>query len=167
MDTVLAALQEIFTPEGGWRVQLVVRVVLSTVLLFAFIVLLARSFGTRTFSSFTTYDFLTNVAAGSLMATAIVGRSIVEASLALLVLVVLQFLVSGASARWAAVRDSADNDPVVLVEHGSVREGAMRAARISSAILEQHLRQAGVRSVDQVHLAVLESGGSISVITKS
>lgn len=166
MDTVLAALQEILTPEGGWRAQLVVRVMLSTLLLFTFIVLLARTFGTRTFSSFTTYDFLTNVAAGSLVASAILGRSIIEASLALFVLVVLQFLVSGASARWSPVQDAADNDPVVLVEHGQRRDRAMRSSRVSPAILDQHLRQAGVRTVDDVHLAVLESGGTISVITR-
>lgn len=73
MDTLVSALLEILTPEGGWSAHLIVRVGLSTVLLFLFIVLLARAFGTRTFSFFTSYDFLTNVAAGSLVASAILG----------------------------------------------------------------------------------------------
>lgn len=149
MDTIASALLEILTPEAGWSAQLVVRVTLSTVLLFTFILVLARTFGTRTFASFTSYDFLTNVAAGSLVASAILGRSIVEASLALLVLVLLQFVVSGG----------------ILVERGVIQERAMRRARVSRAILDQHVRQAGLDDVGGVRLAVLESGGSISVLT--
>ena len=164
MDTIASALLEILTPEAGWSAQLVVRVTLSIVLLFTFILVLARTFGTRTFASFTSYDFLTNVASGSLVASAILGRSIVEASLALLVLVLLQFVVSGGSARWRGAQDAADNDPVVLVERGVIQERAMRRARVSRAILDQHVRQAGLDDVGGVRLAVLESGGSISVL---
>ncbi|PJI51934.1 hypothetical protein CTI14_51100, partial [Methylobacterium radiotolerans] len=53
MDVILSALSDLLTPEGGWRVQLLVRIVLSTVLLFAYVLLLARTFGARTFANFT------------------------------------------------------------------------------------------------------------------
>ncbi|GGL85283.1 hypothetical protein GCM10010840_24020 [Deinococcus aerolatus] len=152
------------TPENGWSVRLVVRIMLSTALLFGYIVVLARTFGARTFATFTSYDFLTNVAAGSLVASAILGKSVVESSLSLLVLVGLQAVVSGLSARSERAQRVFDNGPVVLVERGQIRREAMRRARVSDAILQEELRQAGVNSVEGVAFAVLESGGRISVL---
>ena len=167
MDIFFAALTELLTPEGGWQAKLLVRILLSTVILFAYVILLARTFGSRTFATFTSYDFLTNVAAGSLVASAILGKSIVEASLSLLVLVTLQALVSAWSARSERAQHAFDNGPVVLVENGVMRREAMKAARVSEAILQQNLRAAGVEGLEAVKFAVLESGGSISVIKGS
>ena len=164
MDVFLAALSDMLTPQSGWKTELVVRIFLSSLLLFAYIVLLARTFGSRTFAQFTSYDFLTNVAAGSLVASAITGKSVVEASLALLVLVCLQALVSAWSARSAWAQALFDNEPVLLVEHGRLRQEAMKRARVSPALLQQNLRAAGVTELSEVKFAVLESGGKISVV---
>ena len=164
LDTAWTELLNILTPEGGWTMNLVVRTMLSTTLLLGYVVLLARTFGARTFASFTSFDFLTNVAAGSLVASAILGKSIVEASLSLLVLVLLQSGVSTWSARSEAAQRLFDNEPVILVENGVLREAAMKKARVSAAMLEQHLRSAGVTDLSEVKFAVLESGGKISVV---
>ncbi|CAM3572356.1 DUF421 domain-containing protein [Deinococcus frigens] len=164
MELLWNVFIDLLTPENGWSVRLVVRIILSTALLFGYIVVLARTFGSRTFATFTSYDFLTNVAAGSLVASAILGKSIVESSLSLLVLVGVQASVSAVSARSKRAREFFDNGPVVLVERGQIRREAMRRARISDAILHEQLRQAGVNSVDGVAFAVLESGGRISVL---
>ena len=164
MELFWTVLKDLLTPENGWSLELVVRISLSTALLFGYIFILARSFGTRTFATFTSYDFLTNVAAGSLVASAILGKSIVESSLSLLVLVGLQWMVSALSARSQRAQRTFDNGPVVLVERGQIRQEAMRHARVSEAILYEELRQAGANSVDGVAFAVLESGGRISVL---
>lgn len=166
MDIFLSALAQLLTPEGGWRAELLTRIVLSTLLLFGYVVLLARTFGSRTFASFTSYDFLTNVAAGSLVASAILGKSIVEASLSLLVLVSLQYGVSAWSACSEGAQRLFDNEPVILVENGVLREAAMKIARVSPAILKQRLRSAGLTDFSEVKFAVLESGGQISVVKR-
>ena len=145
--------------------RFVLRVVLSTMLLYAYVVVLARLFGSRSFASFTSYDFLTNVAAGSLVASAIMGQNIVEGSLGLAVLVILQALVSGGAARWRWLSRASDNAPVVLVAHDQVQDRAMRRARVTRAILAQHMRRAGALSLNEVRFAVLESGGQISIVT--
>ncbi|CAM3295313.1 DUF421 domain-containing protein [Deinococcus saxicola] len=164
MELLWTVLKDLLTPENGWSVQLVVRIALSTLLLFGYIIVLARTFGARTFATFTSYDFLTNVAAGSLVASAILGKSIVESSLSLLVLVGVQATVSAISARSERAQEFFDNGPVVLVERGQIRREAMRRARVSDAILSEELRRAGVNSVGGVAFAVLESGGRISVL---
>ncbi|GAA3608905.1 hypothetical protein GCM10022199_10820 [Marihabitans asiaticum] len=165
MDVVLQAVQDVLTPLGGWSMALVVKIVAATLLMLAYIVVLARTFGTRTFSSFTSYDFLTNVAAGSLVASAVLGPSIAPAAIALLVLVIAQMVISAAGARSRTVQDLVDNDPVVLVADGRILHDRLRRERVSPVILEQQLRQAGVTGVEEVRYAVLESGGTISVIT--
>ena len=164
MDVVLQAVQDVLTPLGGWSMALVVKIVAATLLMLAYIVVLARTFGTRTFSSFTSYDFLTNVAAGSLVASAVLGPSIAPAAIALLVLVIAQMVISAAGARSRTVQDLVDNDPVVLVADGRILHDRLRRERVSPVILEQQLRQVGVTGVEEVRYAVLESGGTISVI---
>lgn len=166
MDLLWSTLLELLTPEGGWRASLVLRIVLSTTLLFGYVVLLARTFGARTFATFTSYDFLTNIAAGSLVASAILGRSVVESGLSLLVLVLLQAGVSAWSARSRRARRAFDNEPAVLVERGQWQDATLRRTRVSRAMVEQAMRAAGVLELGEVRFAVLESGGGISVVTR-
>lgn len=165
MDTFLSVLRELLTPQGGWSVEFLVRVVLSVLLLYALVVLIARTLGARTFASFTSFDFLVNVAAGSLVASSIMGRNLAEGALALLCLALVQWVVSSLSARSRRFHDVVDNPPVVLIEHGQYREDVMRRVRISRQSLEQKLRGQGVDDVGQVRFAILESGGNVSVMT--
>lgn len=165
MDTLLSVLQNLLTPQGGWSLEMLVRVVLSVLLLYALVVFIARTFGARTFASFTSFDFLINVAAGSLVASSIMGRNLVEGALALLCLAAVQWLVSFFSARSQRFHDVVDNPPVVLIEHGQYREEAMRRVRISRQSLAQKLRSQGVDDVVKVRFAILESGGNVSVMT--
>jgi uncharacterized membrane protein YcaP (DUF421 family) len=166
MELLWQTLLDLLTPQPGWSLRLVVRVVLSTTLLFGYIVLLARTFGARTFATFTSFDFLSNVAAGSLVASAILGRSVVESALSLLVLALLQWGVSALSARSARFQAAVDNSPVVLVQNGQVLEDAMRRSRVSRATLDGELRASGLTEVVQVRFAVLESGGKISIVKR-
>ncbi|MBB5234653.1 DUF421 domain-containing protein [Deinococcus budaensis] len=165
MDTLLPVLQNILTPQGGWSLAFLVRIVLSVLLLYALVVMIARAFGARTFASFTSFDFLINVAAGSLVASSIMGRNLAEGALALLCLAAVQWLVSSLSARSRRFHDVVDNPPVVLIEHGRYQERAMRRARISQQSLDQKLRSQGVGDVGEVRFAILESGGNVSVMT--
>ena len=164
MAMVVEIIADILTPAEGWSLRFVLRVVFSAMLLYGYVVLIARNFGSRSFASFTSYDFLTNVAAGSLVASAIMGPDIVAGSLGLAVLVILQAVVSGAAARWSWFARVSDNPPVVLVAHGRMQHAAMRQARVSPAILAQHMRSAGTLSLEDVRYAVLESGGRINII---
>lgn len=144
--------------------QFLLRVVLSSLLVYVYVILVARTFGPRTFASFTSFDFLINVAAGSLVATAIAGQNLVEGVIAIACLAVLQAITSRWGARSERFHDLVDNPPVVLVENGRALSKNMLHARISRQSLDQKLRDQGITSLSKVHLAVLESGGSISVL---
>ena len=165
MNEVLSVLQSLLTPQGGWSAEFMLRVVLSVSLLYVLVVFIARTFGSRTFASFTSFDFLINVAAGSLVASSIMGRNLVEGALALLCLALLQWVTSLLSARSQRFHALVDNPPVVLIAHGKYCVEAMRRARMSTQSLEQQLRSQGIDDVHAVRFAILESGGSVSVMT--
>ena len=165
MDVLLTVLREIVTPQGGWSAEFFVRVFLSVLLLFALVVFIARFFGARTFASFTSFDFLINVTAGSLVASSIMGQNLIGGALALLCLATLQWLISFIAARSRPWHDLVDNPPTVLIERGQYQHRAMRHARVSMQSLEQQLRNQGVADVSKVQFAILESGGTISVIS--
>lgn len=161
---VLEVFNQILTPQGGWSLEFVLRVFFSTLLVFAFVILVARLFGPRTFASFTSFDFLINIVAGSLVASAILGQNLIGSALALATLAILQAATSGLSARLRGFHDMVDNPPVVLIENGQLLRGRMHRVRVSEQSLMQKLRAKGVTEILKVRLAVLESGGDISVI---
>lgn len=165
MDTLLSILRDLLTPQGGWSVEFVVRVALSVLLLFALVIFIARFFGSRTFASFTSFDFLINVTTGSLVASSIMGKNLVGGALALLCSALLQWLISFFSARFKPWHDLVDNPPVVLIERGQYQQVAMHRTRVSMQSLDQQLRSQGVTDVSKVQFAILESGGTISVIS--
>ena len=165
MDIFISVLRTLLTPQEGWSAEFFLRVALSVLLLFALVILIARTFGSRTFASFTSFDFLINVTAGSLVASAIMGKNLVGGALALLCLAGVQWLISFFSARFRPWHDLVDNPPVVLIEHGHYQHRAMRRVRVSMQSLEQQLRSQGVTDVESVQFAILESGGTISVIS--
>ncbi|HWG84056.1 MAG TPA: YetF domain-containing protein [Deinococcales bacterium] len=164
MESLLDALAQVLTPKDGWSLQFVLEVLLSSLIVYLYVILIARAFGPRTFASFTSFDFLINIAAGSLAATAIAGQNLVGGLIAILALASFQALVSRWGARSERFHDLVDNPPVVLVENGRVLEDSMRHARVSRQSLDQQLRDQGVTDLALVRLAVLESGGSIAVM---
>ncbi|AZI44018.1 DUF421 domain-containing protein [Deinococcus psychrotolerans] len=165
MNTLMTVLHTLLTPQDGWSAEFFLRVALSVLLLFALVIFIARAFGSRTFASFTSFDFLINVTAGSLVASAIMGKNLIGGALALLCLAGLQWLISFFSARFRPWHDLVDNPPVVLIEHGQYQHRVMRRVRVSMQSLEQQLRNQGVTEVEKVQFAILESGGTISVIS--
>lgn len=160
-----ATFVEPLIPEGGWSVQFVVRTVYSTALVFAYVILIARAFGARTFASFTSFDFLINIAAGSIVASSILGENIAGGALALGTLAVLQWIISKVNAVSSAGHRILDNPPTVLMERGRFLRDEMRRVRVSEQSIMQKLRNQGVTDMGKVRLAVLESGGNISIVS--
>jgi uncharacterized membrane protein YcaP (DUF421 family) len=57
--------------------------------------------------------------------------------------------------------------PQVLIHNGKVYEEVMKRACLTHHELNVALRDAGCASVAEVHMAVLENTGAISVVPKS
>jgi len=56
--------------------------------------------------------------------------------------------------------------PEVLIHNGKIFEKTLKQEHITHNTLEEALRKEGVYSIQDVHYAILENSGAISVITK-
>ncbi|KDE55546.1 DUF421 domain-containing protein [Methanoculleus sp. MH98A] len=157
-------LQEILFGDPAF----LVRVLIVGVCAYVALVIIVRLSGKRTLSSMNAFDFIVNVAVGSILASTIVSRdvSLAEGLLALGILIVLQYVVSWSSVRSDGVQKVVKSEPRLLFHAGEFLHGAMRRERIAESEIRQALRSEGVASLEGVHAIVLETNGNLSVLTK-
>lgn len=106
------------------------------------------------------------LAMGALLATTIISKdvTIVEGSMALVGLYVLQMLIAQLRQRWEVVRKWVDNPPVLLMRDGMVLHHQLAREKITEDELRSKLRQQGINNYGQVKAVVLESSGDLSII---
>jgi uncharacterized membrane protein YcaP (DUF421 family) len=156
------SVDKLFVIEPSALLRTVVIGVLAYVVLLVFL----RVSGKRTLSKMNAFDFVVTVALGSTLATILLNAnvSLAEGSLALLLLVALQYVITWSSVRTRWVRRLATGQPTLLLEDGRLRPGAMRRARVTEDEIHAALRGAGVASLDEAAAVVLETDGSFSVL---
>ncbi|MEO0332274.1 MAG: YetF domain-containing protein [Bacteroidota bacterium] len=147
-------------------IQSILRVGLSCLVFYIVVVIGSKLAGLRSFSDFSSFDFLITLAMGALLATTITSEkvSIVEGTVALAALYTFQIIVAKARQKWGFVKRWVDNPPVLLMFNGEILQDNLNYARITEDELKSKLRQEGICSYEQVKSVVLESSGDVSVI---
>ena len=82
-------------------------------------------------------------------------------------LILLQFVVAFLAARIGVVRRAVKSEPVILLLDGEFLEVRLREERLSPEEVYQAIRGSGVGGTELVASVVLETDGSLSVITRS
>lgn len=142
------------------------RVVIVGVLAYAALVVLLRLTGKRSLAKLNAFDFVVTVALGSTLATVLLIKdiSLAEGVLALVMLLILQWLVSRLSVASGSFRKLVRSDPKLLFENGAFLDAAMAKERVTRAEVEAAIRKRGHGRLDRVSAVVLETDGSMSVI---
>lgn len=141
--------------------------VVSAIGVYITIVTLSRIFGQRQFATSTTYDLVFTFAMGSLVGrTLLVRVSLANAVVALCTMFALHAGVGLLHHRSNLVHDLISNKPVLLVADGQMINHAMRATGTSRVEIYETLRSAGVGTLDDVGVVILERNGSFSVLAK-
>lgn len=156
-------LQALIGPDTGAAspIQLCVRAIIILV----FGVACIRIAGRRTFSQASPLDIIVAIIVGSNLSRCMTGKAPFIAGLsATLLLVVLHRLLALATLRWSPLSRWIKCDPIVLVRDGVRDEKALKTHGISEADLLEALRMEQAERVEDVHLAMLEGGGKISVV---
>lgn len=135
-------------------------------LAYAGLVAVLRISGARTLSKLNAFDLVVTVALGSTLATVLLDTSVslAEGALALALLVALQFVVSRSSARWRSVERLVKSDPVLLYRRGFLAR-QMHRARVTEEEVRQAVRASGRASLEEVAAVVLETDGTMSVLS--
>ncbi len=140
---------------------------LLSVIGLAWIILLVRVVGLRSFSKMTNFDFVMTVAMGSLLAGASQSQQwtgFLQTLTAMACLFAVQYSVSGLR-RWSPRLDAlVQNTPVLLMQDGVILHDALRATRVAEEDLIAKLREANALELSSVRAVVLETTGNISVL---
>jgi uncharacterized membrane protein YcaP (DUF421 family) len=126
--------------------------VIRATVVFFFIFLVTRIAGRRELSSLEPFDVILLVVLGDLVQQGIT-QSDESVTGTLTVISTITLLSVGV--------------PMILVEHGRVIERNLRRERLTRSDLEEEARQQQIGSLEEIHWAILEKDGSISVIPKS
>jgi uncharacterized membrane protein YcaP (DUF421 family) len=134
---------------------------------YAGLVAVLRLTGKRTLSQLNAFDFIVTVALGSTLATILLSKDVswTEGMVAFGLLAGLQLLVALLSSIWPRLRSVFTSSPVLLVEHGEYHDEAIRRNRLTRSEVRQAIRSSGSGDVSQVAAVVLETNGTLSVIT--
>ncbi len=132
------------------------------------LVVVLRISGKRTLAKLSAFDLVVTVAVGSTLATVLLNAdvSFIEGAAAFALLAALQFAVAIVSSRTRLGRAIVTSQPTLLVCHGRFLDEALRRQRVSPSDVCQAIRSSGCGDVRRIAAVVLESDGSLSVITE-
>ncbi|WP_370236714.1 MULTISPECIES: DUF421 domain-containing protein [Henriciella] len=141
-------------------------VLISALAVYAWIIVLTRISGLRSFSKMSGFDFALTVATGSVAGAIFIAKDppLMQGLFALLVLFSMQMAVAAIRRRSAMVEKLVDNRPRLIMWQGEMIDTQMRRAKITRADLIAKLREANVTSPGQIHAVVAETTGDVSVL---
>lgn len=145
-----------------------VRVLVVGVCAYLSLLALLRGSGKRTLAKLNAFDFVVTVALGSTLATVLLSSDVAlaEGVLAMALLVAMQFLVAWLSVRSRAVERLVKSEPTLVYRHGFLH-GPMQRMRVTRDEIRQAARAAGNADLDGVSAVVLETDGSLSVLSET
>jgi uncharacterized membrane protein YcaP (DUF421 family) len=143
------------------------RVLMVGTLAYAGLVLVLRVTGKRTLSKMNAFDLIVTVALGSALASTMLSKStpLAEGLAGMTLLVLLQFAVTWLSVRSEAVQNLVKAQPAILVHRGQWQEAALRRERVTREEVLAALRSQGRKAMDETTTVVIETDGSLSVLT--
>lgn len=145
-----------------------VRILIITVLAYAVLIVMLRVSGKRTLSKMNAFDFVVTVALGSTLATVILSKDValLDGALAFFLLIFLQFCITWLSVRHKVVKQLITSDPTLLLYKGEVLHQVLKKERITLEELYVAARQNGLTGLKDIHAIVLETTGTLSVLSE-
>jgi uncharacterized membrane protein YcaP (DUF421 family) len=143
--------------------------VLRGIAMYAFVWLILRMTGRRTFAQMTAFDFVLLLIVGEATQQSLLGEdfSITNGVLVVLTLVGIDVGLSKISSRWKAFDRWLDGMPIVIVKNGQVLEERLIKERVTlDEILHAARERQGLENMSEVKHAVLDQSGGISIVPR-
>ena len=136
--------------------------------MYLLVMVLIRVSGKRAVGQFTPFDLVLLILIGNAVQNGINGgdNSMTGALIMATTLVALNYGVAWVTARNRRAEILVEGVPVVLARNGKLFKSVLLRELVSTSDFDEALRLNGVESLDEVQLALLETNGSISVISK-
>lgn len=138
------------------------------VIVYVFLIVLLRLTGKRQVGQLAPFDLVLLLVLSNAVQNSMNGgdSSLVGGLVSATTLVVLNYVVGLATYKSKKLEALVEGRPQVLIHNGKLFEDVMARAQLTHHELNASLRQAGCTCPSDVHLAILENNGSISVVPK-
>lgn len=145
------------------------RAVIVSASVFVLIVAMLRLVGQQALAKMSGFDVVFTVTLGSVVATVAVTRDITvsEAVAVLATLLFLQEITRKLQSRYLVVHHLVREAPRVLLWDGKLLEDRLRETSVSADEVRAAVRKAGLCSLGDVRIVVLENDGEWSVVAKA
>lgn len=143
------------------------RIVTVGFLAYVGLIFFLRIAGKRTLTKLNAFDLVVTVALGSTLSTILLDSniSLLEGLTAFALLIFLQFLISFGAIRSSRFNNWIKSEPKLLYLKGEFLRSAMKKERIKEIEILQAIRNSGLGSVEEAKAVVLETDGSLAVIS--
>lgn len=137
----------------------------KTLFLYLFIIFVYRLMGKKEVGELGIGDLIVTVLVAELAALSIedTNKSILISIVPILVLVFSEITISYLSLKSEKFRNFVDGHPTVIIKNGKVNFSAMTKIRYTLDDLIAQLRMEGIKNIEEVDYAVLETSGDLSV----
>jgi uncharacterized membrane protein YcaP (DUF421 family) len=142
--------------------------VIRAAVIFFFIFLVTRIAGRRQLSELEPFDVILLVVLGDLVQQGITqsDESVTGTLIVISTVTLLSVTVGWLSFRFGRVRLITEGEPIILIHEGQLIESNLRRERLTPGDLQEEARRQQLTSLDDVRWAILEDGGTISIIPK-
>jgi uncharacterized membrane protein YcaP (DUF421 family) len=143
-------------------------IILRCTVVYVMLLLALRLTGKRQLGQFTPFDFAVLLIVSNAVQNAMTGpdTSLVGGILGAATLFGLNYLLSVLSARYQIFGHDVLGEPTVLINEGHLMMDHLRRERIDADEVLMAMREHGVEDITQVKHAILETDGTISIVTQ-
>jgi uncharacterized membrane protein YcaP (DUF421 family) len=135
---------------------------------YVFMLIVVRALGKRTVGNFSAFDLIVALMLGEVVDEIIYGDVLFsQGAVAIIAIAALAYADS-----WLAYFDHGmeavlEGKPTIIVRDGRFDRAGMRSERMTEKDVMSHLRQAGIHDMREVHLAIVEMDGAVSIMKRS
>ncbi|MCM3039994.1 DUF421 domain-containing protein [Paenibacillus motobuensis] len=142
--------------------------ILRTTITFFALLTLARLLGEKQLGHLTFFDYVTGITIGSIAAEIVVRRDtpFFNGIISLIWWAILAILISYLSLKSSKARIMMDGQPKIIIKQGKIMRETLKSTRLNLDDLCMMLREKDIFSIQDVHYAILEPDGKISVLRK-
>jgi len=142
--------------------------VLRAAVVYVVILVMVRISGKRSVGQYTPFDLILVVLLGTAVQNSLIGEdvSLLGGLLLAATLIALNWLVGLATSRSRRMDRLVEGVPVVLARNGRVYQEALRRENIATSDFDEAMRQADCARHEDIRLALLETDGKISIVTR-
>ncbi len=135
---------------------------------YVLMLIVIRALGKRTVGNFSAFDLLVALMLGELVDEIIYGDvRFLQGTVAIVSIAALTYADSWLSYFDHGWEGILEGKPTVVIRDGEFDRAGMRSERMNEKDVFRHLRSQGIHDMREVHLAVVEHDGSVSVLKHS